>query len=442
LLPAFNTLVEKELSPGFDNPLHLPALLFITVICGLVAGSYPSLYLSSFNPVSVLKGLKIKAGSASLIRKSLVVMQFSISIILIISTFIIYLQIQHVKTRDLGFNKNNLLAMDVQGEIGGHFDAIRQDLVNTGIVEDAALSDHSTLTGGNNTDGFNWEGKDPNARVLVSTRYVTPAFFSTSGLRLLEGRNIQPGDSMAMHRINMVITESLAKMLGKGSALSKLIWFGGDTSNRANVVGVVNDFLYGDMYGKPDPVMFFYGPPQNATVMYIRTRAHSDPAQALAKIAAVMKKDNPLFPFEYKFVDEQFNRLFTAEMLMGRLSRVFAALAIVISCLGLFGLAAYTAERRIKEIGIRKVLGASVTGITSLLSKDFLQLVLISCLIAFPISWWAMHQWLQHYAYRIEMSWWIFVTAGLLAMFIALLTVSFQAVRAAIANPVNSLKTE
>ncbi len=442
VLPAFNTLVQKQLFLGLDNPFHLFALLLITLICGLVAGSYPSLYLSSFNPVSVLKGLKIKTGSASLIRKGLVVLQFSISIVLIVATFIIYQQIQHVKSRELGYNKNNLLVMDVQGDMGIHFDAIRQDLINTNIVENAALSDHHTIYGGNNTDGFTWQGKDPNSKVLISTRYVSPEFFPTSGMHILDGRGIQTGDTMAAHRLNVVITTSLAKMMGEGSAVSKLIWFQGDTTTRANVVGIVNDYIYGDMYGKPDPVMFLYGPPQNATVMYIRTRPQSDPAQALAKIEAVMKKDNPLFPFEYQFVDEQFNSLFTTEMLMGKLSRVFAALAIIISCLGLFGLAAYTAERRIKEIGIRKVLGASVTRITGLLSKDFLQLVAISCIIAFPVAWWVMHTWLQHYAYRIEISWWIFFAAGFLAMLIALITVSFQAVRAAIANPVKSLKTE
>jgi putative ABC transport system permease protein len=417
-------------------------LLLLTLICGLLAGSYPSLYLSSFNPVSVLKGLRIKSGSASMIRKGLVVLQFSISIVLIIATFIIYLQIQHVKSRELGFNKDNLLVMDVQGDMAKSFELIRQDLINTHFVENAALSDHSTIYGGNNTDGFNWQGKDPNSKVLISTRYVSPEFFATSGLHILQGRGIESGDTMYAGRINMVITESLAKIISNGNPVSSQIWFEGDTTAKANVVGVVNDFVYGDMYGKPDPVMFFFGPPQNAAVMYLRLRAKSDPAQALARIEAVMKKDNPSYPFEYKFVDDQFNNLFNTEMLMGKLSRMFAALAILISCLGLFGLAAYMAERRFKEIGIRKVLGASVGQISGLLSKDFLKLVALACVIAFPVAWWAMDSWLRNYAYRIEISWWIFAVAGFLAILIALITVSFQAIRAAIANPANSIKIE
>jgi putative ABC transport system permease protein len=441
-LPSFNMLVQKNLSLNFNIPSHSIALLLITLICGLIAGSYPSLYLSSFNPVSVLKGLKIKTGSASIIRKGLVVLQFSISIVLIIATLIIYQQIQHVKTRTLGFNKDNLLVMDLQGNMGKNFEAIRNDLMNTNAVEDAALSDHSTLYGGNNTDGFTWQGKDPNTRIVISNRYVSPEFLKTSGIKILEGRGIQEGDTMYNRRINVVITASLAKMMGSGSAISKSIWFDGDTSAKTNVVGVVNDFVYGNMYGKPDPVMFFYGPVQNATVMYMRIKEQTNPADAIAKIETVIKKDNPGYPFEYKFVDDQFNAMFMNEMLISKLSRVFATLAIIISCLGLFGLAAYTAERRTKEIGVRKVLGASVSGIAALLSKDFVKLVCISCLVAFPLSWWAMHNWLMNYEYRIDISWWIFFAAGIVAILIALITVSFQAIKAAVANPVKSLRTE
>jgi putative ABC transport system permease protein len=442
VLPYFNVLVQKSLSLDLGNPTHLTALLLIAVVCGLVAGSYPALYLSSFNPASVLKGLRFKAGGAVVVRKGLVVLQFSISIVLIIATLIIYQQIQHVKSRDLGFSKDNLLELDVQGVMGTHFDVIRQDLINTNVVKDAALSDHQTITGGNNTDGFTWAGKDPNSRVLVSQRYVSPEFIATSGIHLLEGRDIRQSDTMNEHRINVVITASFAKMLGKGSAVSKFIWFEGDTADKVTVVGVVNDYVYGDMYGQPDPVMFFYGPPQDASVMYVRTTPQSDPTRTLATIEAVLKKDNPGYPFTYKFVDDQFNNMFTNEALIGTLSQVFAALAVVISCLGLFGLAAYTVQRRIKEIGIRKVLGASVSGITGLLSRDFMQLVGVAILIAFPVAWWLMHNWLQDYAYRTTIQWWVFASAGGLALLITLLTVGLHAVRAARANPIKTLRTE
>ena len=442
-LPAFNTLVQKQLTLGLGNPLHLAALLLITLICGLVAGSYPSLYLSSFNPVFVLKGIKLKTGSAAWIRKGLVVAQFSISIILIISTIIIYQQIQHVKDRQLGFNKNNLIEMNMQGDMGKRYTAIKQDLLNTGIIDNVALSDHTTIYGGNNTGGLTWDGKTSNSQILVSTRYITPEFVKTSGMKVLEGRDFEPTDSIFSKKINVIITQSFAKLMGRESAIGKLIRYEDDTSGTvANVIGVINDYVYGNMYGKPDPVMFICTAPTNTTVMYVRIKPHANTEKALAEIQNVMKKDNPAYPFTYVFVDDQFNNMFTTEMLMSKLSRVFAALAIIISCLGLFGLAAYTAERRTKEIGIRKVLGASVSGITGLLSKDFLKLVFVSCIFAFPVAWWMMHNWLQDYQYRIEISWWIFLIAGAVAILIALLTVSFQAIKAAIANPVKSLRTE
>ena len=445
-LPAFNTIVQKSLSLGLDVPLHIIALLLITIVCGLVAGSYPSLYLSSFNPVFVLKGLKLKNGSAAFIRKGLVVLQFTVSIVLIIGTIIIFQQIQHVKSRNLGFNKDNLLEISVHGDMANHFSAIKQDLINTGVVENAALSDHATIYGGNNTDGLSWSGKTPGSKVLVSGRNVTPEFFAVSGMKILEGRGLQESDSVhadgSSKQINTVITQSLAKLMGKESAIGKILFNEGDPSTKMTVVGVVNDYVYGNMYGQPDPVGFMWLPPQYASIMYVRIKPQGNTEQSLAKIEAVMKKDIPAYPFEYKFVDDQFNQMFLSEMLVSKLSRVFAALAIIISCLGLFGLAAYTAERRTKEIGIRKVLGASAAGLAGLLSKDFLQLVFVSCLVAFPLAWLAMNKWLQNYEYRTEISWLVFVIAGITAVLIALVTVSFQAIKAALANPVKSLRTE
>jgi len=443
LLPAFNMLVQKQLSLGFNQPAHLTALLLITLVCGLVAGSYPSLYLSSFNPVAVLKGVKLKDGSASFIRKSLVVLQFTVSIVLIISTIIIYQQIQHVKSRQLGFNKNNLIEADAQGDAAKYYYALKQDLLKIGMVENVALSDHPTLRGGNNTGIYTWQGKISGTEILVSNRNVTPEFIGTSQLKILEGRDFIPTDSVSSKKQNVIITQSFEKLMGKNSALGKTIWYEGDTSGtKLTVVGVVNDYVYGNMYGKPDPVLFSATSPDHTNKMYLRIKPQSNIEQVLAKIEAVMKKNNPAYPFQYKFVDDQFNQMFISETLISKLSRVFAALAILISCLGLFGLSAYTAERRTKEIGIRKVLGASVSGIAGLLSIDFLKLVGLSCLLSFPLAWWMMHNWLQGYQYRIEISWWIFFIAGAVALLIALATVSFQAVKAALANPVKSLRSE
>ncbi|WP_423147761.1 ABC transporter permease [Rubrolithibacter danxiaensis] len=442
-LPAFNVLVEKNLSIGLNNPLHITVLLLIALVCGLVAGSYPSLYLSAFNPVFVLKGLKLKTGSANFIRKGLVILQFTISIVLIISTIIIYQQIQHVKNRSLGFNKNNLLQTAVVGNAAKNYPSVKQELLNTGVVESIALSDHNTLYGGNNTNSLTWQGKAPGAQILISGRNVTPEFINTSQLKLLKGRDFMQTDSTNSKKLNVIITQSLEKLMGKESALGKTLWNEGDTSGTIlTVVGVVNDYVYGNMYGKPDPVVFTCTAPVNTNTMYIRLKQQTNVETALAQIQDVLKKANPAYPFTYQFVDDQFNKMFLSEMLISKLSRVFTALAIIISCLGLFGLAAYTAERRTKEIGIRKVLGASVLGITKLLSKDFLQLVAISCLVAFPAAWWMMHNWLQGYQYRIGISWWIFIVAGVAAILIALLTISFQSIKAAIANPVKSLRTE
>jgi ABC-type antimicrobial peptide transport system permease subunit len=409
----------------------------------LFAGSYPSLYLSSFNPVFVLKGIKMKGSSAAIIRKGLVIVQFSISIILIISTIIIYQQIQHVKSRSLGFNKNNLLQVDMNSEMTKNYQAVHQDLLNTGLIKSVAISNYNTLYGGNNTGGLVWKGKKTNNEVLISQRYVSPGYMKTSGIKILEGRDLVETDSVQSKKLNVLITRSLEKLMGNNTAVGKTLHWDGDTSGTVlNVVGVVNDYVYGDMYGKPDPVMFFCVNTADASNMYVRLKPNANVEQTVQQIAIVLKKDNPSYPFTYHFVDDQFNQMFQNEQLISKLSRVFAMLAIIISCLGLFGLAAYTAERRIKEIGVRKVLGASITNITTLLSKDFLLLVLISCLVAFPLAWWMMHSWLQDYKYRIEISWWIFLIAGIVAILIALITVSFQAVKAAVANPVKSLRSE
>jgi ABC-type antimicrobial peptide transport system permease subunit len=373
------------------------------------------------------------------------VIQFTVSIVLIIATFIIYQQIQHVKSRNLGFDKDHLIELSMQGDMARHFEPIKQDLFNTGIIENVALADHPIVYGGNNTDNFSWQGKAP-GKILISWRSVSPEFFSTAGMKLTGGRNFEPTDSVNYDNrhisANVVITQSLANLMGKGSPVGKTLFDENDTMLRATVVGVVNDYIYGNLYGKPDPVVFFCTSPRFENILYVRTKPQTHPEQTLAKIEAVMKKNNPAYPFEYRFVDDQFNDAFSSEMLMSKLSSVFAALTIIISCMGLFGLAAYTAERRTKEIGIRKVLGASVSGIAGLLSRDFIKLVLMASVIAFPLAWWGMHNWLQNYEYRIEINGWIFVAAGVLAILIALMTISFQAVRAAVANPVTSLRSE
>jgi len=440
LLPSFNMLVQKQLSLHLFNPVHLLFLVLITLVCGLLAGSYPALYLSSFQPVSVLKGLKLKEGGAAYIRKGLVVLQFSASTTLIVSTIVVYQQISHVKSRQLGFNRNNLIEVGVQGDLAKNFDPIKQDMLSAGEIENVALTDHAIIYGGNNTSDFAWTGKQPGSKVLISVRYVTPEFFQTSGLKILEGRNLTIADTTAPQ--NVIVTRSMEKLMGHGSALGKTIYGESNHKDFANIVGVVNDYVYGSMYTKSSPVVFVSLQPQQSVLMYVRIKRGVETQRALNTMQGILKKYNPAYPFDYHFVDDQFNNMFNSEMLVSKLSRLFAILAIIISCLGLFGLAAYTAERRTKEIGIRKVLGASVRSLTTLLSKDFLKLVIVSCVIAFPIAWYTLNKWLQNYEYRIHIQWWVFAAAGATAILIAVVTISFQSIKTALIKPVISLRNE
>ncbi|MDT7828482.1 ABC transporter permease [Pricia sp. S334] len=436
LIPQFNLLIEKQLELRLFEITHLLCLLGITLICGVLAGWYPAFYLSSFKPIAVLKGVRSTEGSASRIRKGLVITQFTVSIVFIISTIIVYQQVNHVKNRDLGFEKENLIRLPVNGDVIKNFDPIQQDMIASGRIENIGLVNSQVLSGGNNGSGFQWPGGTDTEDVLISFREISSGFFETAGMKIIEGRGF--GDDIDNANNNILITETFAKLMGEGSALGKTVRRDDDAFT---VIGVVKDYLYGDMYGTSDPVMFF-NYHDDARFLYVRTKPDMALSETLATMESVMKKHNPAFPFEYQFVDQAFDARFKSEKLVGSLSKIFALIAIIISCLGLFGLAAYTAEQRKKEIGVRKVLGSSVSGIVRLLSKDFLRLVIIALLIATPIAWWFMQNWLESFAYRIEIDWWVFALAGIAAICIALLTVSFQAVKAAVANPVKSLRTE
>lgn len=437
-LPSFNNLVQKELAINIFDPLHLVYLIAIGLITGLLAGSYPAFYLSSFNPVSVLKNIKIKSSLGSgFIRQSLVVIQFSVSIILIIGTVIIYQQIQHVKNRSIGYNKNNLVYIQLQGSQADHFTPVYNDLMRSGFVENATLSDNKALEIGSNNDNYSWDGKDASKNPLISWQNVSPQFISTMGLKLVAGHDFNSNSSV--DSADVIINEAFAKQMGKEGKVGGIVREGG--TRPLQVIGILKDYLYNDMYGTAAPLVL-YNHPSGTGILSIRFKSGVNIQDALNKAGVIVKSDYPGYPFEYQFIDTDFDQLFKTETLTGTLASVFASLAIFISCLGLFGLAAYTAERRIKEIGIRKVLGASVSGLAGLLSKDFLKLVAISCLLAFPVAWLALNNWLQSYQYRIGIHWWIFALAGVLAMLIALVTVSFQAIKAALMNPVKSLRSE
>ena len=437
-MPSFNTMVQKQLSVDILQPLHLAYLISIGLITGLLAGSYPAFYLSSFNPIAVLKNIRIKSSSGSgLIRQGLVVLQFSISIILIIGTVIIYQQIQHVKNRSLGYDKDNLVYIYLQGKQADHFPAVYNDLKQSGVVADASLSDDIALEVGSNSDNYAWDGKDASKNPLISWEDVSPQFISTMGLKLAAGHNFNVNP--AVDSSNVIINEAFAKQMGAAGRVGGIIRDG--SKKPYTIIGILKDYLYNDMYASAAPMLLYNNKP-NYGVLSIRLKAGVNISDALTKAGNIAKADYPGYPFEYHFIDDDFNQLFKTETLTGTLSGVFASLAIFISCLGLFGLAAYTAERRIKEIGIRKVLGATVAGLTGLISKDFLKLVLISCLIAFPVAFLWSDSWLRGYQYHIDIKWWVFAVAGIAAIAIALATVSFQAIKAALMNPVKSLRSE
>jgi len=438
-LPAFNSLVDKQLTFNLLSPVHLIGLLAIGLFSGLLAGSYPSFYLSSFNPVFVLKGLRLKnTGGAIFVRQGLVVLQFAASIVFIIATITIYQQLKHVQNREMGYEKQGLLYMQLQGKMNDHFGAIRNDLLHTGFVSDATLSSSPVLELYSNTGDFDWSGKDASKKILITVESVSPQYIATMGMKLSSGRDFH--EIATQDSTNIIINETLAHLIGKGNTLGSLITRN-DGKDKFRVVGVVKDFVYNDMYQTPAPLILFCDP-ANTYILSVRLKADADVQKALAATSQVIKTNNPGYPFEYRFLNDEFAQQFKTETLTGKLSGVFAALAVFISCLGLFGLAAYAAERRTKEIGIRKVLGASVLLLTSLLSKDFLKLVLLSCLIAFPIAWGIMHNWLNGYAYRTAIGWQIFALAGAGALAIALLTVSLVTIKAAIVNPIKSLRTE
>lgn len=437
-LPAFNNLVQKEMLVNILEPSHLIYLVSISIVTGLLAGSYPAFYLSSFNPITVLKNIKIKSSSGSgFIRQSLVVIQFTVSIVLIIGTVIIYQQIQHVKSRELGYNKDNLVYVNLQGKQGDQFTAIYNDLMKSGIAVNAALSNDRAIEVGSNTDNYSWDGKDASKNPLISWQNVSSQFISIMGIKMVAGRDFNPQSALDSNYV--IINEAFAKQMGKEGRVGGIIRDGGKKAFQ--IAGIMKDYLYNDMYGKAEPLLI-YNHPADTRVLTIRLKNGVNKQDAIMKAGNIVKADSPGYPFDYQFVDNDFDELFKTETLTGSLAGVFAALAVFISCLGLFGLAAYTAERRIKEIGIRKVLGATVAGLTGLLSKDFLKLVCISCIIAFPAAWWAVNNWLQSYQYRVNIQWWVFAMAGVISLVIAFATVSFQAIKAALMNPVKSLRSE
>ncbi|MFN8353341.1 MAG: ABC transporter permease [Spirosomataceae bacterium] len=437
MLPTFNDLTEKHLAFNFANPSVWLILLGLTVITGIVAGSYPALFMSSLNPVVVLKGaLKFKPG-ATYFRKGLVVFQFGLSIMLILGMIVIYRQIQFIQTKNLGYDRENLLYMPLEGDIAKTFKSFKSELQNQAGIKAITCAQSDPLEVGSSTMGVKWPGKDTTQQILFSQNSVSYDYIKTMGIKLLSGRDF--GAEFGTDTSNYIINEAAAKKMGYKDPVGKemTMW-----DKKGTIIGLMKDFHHNSLHVAIEPLILRLQPQnENWGTILIRTQAGKTPA-AIANIEKIYKKFNPQFPFKYAFTDQEFADRYKSENVVSKLATYFAILAIFISCLGLFGLAAFTAEQRTKEIGIRKVMGASVSNLVGMLSKDFIQLVLIAAVIAFPIAWYFLSNWLEKYAYRIEFEWWYFVVAGILAVAIALLTVSYQAVRAALINPVRSLKTE
>ncbi len=437
VLPLLNDIGFENIEFQFNNVPLLLGALGAAVITGLIAGSYPALYLSSFRPVKVLKGLFKQAQSAVVFRKVLVISQFAISVGLIISTVIVFQQIEHAKDRSLGYDTNNLINVSMSSDLAKNFVPLKADLLNTRYFESVAKASSPLTAIYNSWSDFSWTGKDPNAQQVMDVIMTEWDYEKTVGLKFLEGRpfsNDYKSDSNAV-----ILNETALKMIGYENPIGKTIKNG---NQDLKIVGIIEDMLIQDPFKPVNPTVILFNSGAASNNIYLRLKPNVPVRTALATIQPIFEKYNPAYPFEYGFSDEEFARKFRVENQVGKLAAIFAILAIIISCLGLFGLAAFMAERRTKEIGIRKVLGASVINLWSLLSKEFVWLVLAGCLIACPLAYWLMSGWLQGYDYRITINWWIFFAAGVVAIAIALLTVSSQAIKVAIANPVKSLRTE
>ena len=443
-LPAFNRLFSYDLSFDFTNPYHLGGALATGALCTLLAGSYPAFYLSSFAPLTVLKKLKKPGGSAAWIRKGLVVLQFAASFVLICATIVVYLQVRHAQSRPLGFVKENVLLFPITDELQRRAEVVRQMLLNTGVVENSGFASSNVMQIGNNGGGYEWQGKMPDANPLITTLFVTPGVLETLGIAIAEGETFAEAkeEAGAEARKKVIINRTLADMMGEAGHVGALIGRGGDSKYHSEIVGIAADFVFNNIYGKkPEPLIIANYPRYASNYLIVKLKEGAGATNAQMAIKNVLQTFSPNTAFDAAFMDDTFDQMFESERFAGRMAGMFAALAVFISCLGLFGLSAFAAERRTKEIGIRKVLGASVADILILLGKHFMALILMAVAIGMPVAWYVSSSWLQGYEYKVTLGWSVFAATLLLVALIALLTVSVQSLRAATANPVKAIKT-
>jgi putative ABC transport system permease protein len=436
-LPFFNEVAGKQVNILWSNPFFWFISIGFIIFTALISGSYPAFYLSSFRPVKVLKGT-FKAGRfAAIPRKVLVIVQFTVSVTLIIGTIVVYQQIQFAKNRPVGYTRNGLVTvLSMTSNIHDHFNVVKDELMQTGAIVSMAEAGSPTTGTWSSTSGLDWNGKDPNLSIDFINIDVSNDYGKTIGWQFKEGRDFSK--DFATDSSALVLNEAAAHFMGFKNAIGETVrWWG----KSYKVIGVVNNMVMNSPYDEPRPTVFSLTN-EPTGVAILKMNPVKNTKDALSKIESVFKKTDPAQPFEYQFADDEYAKKFSDEERVGKLAGFFAILAIAISCLGLFGLVSFVAEQRTKEIGVRKVLGASVFHVWNLLSKDFIVLVVISFLIAIPLSYYCMHNWLQNYDYRTEITWWIFAAACTCSLIITIFVVSMQAVRAAISNPVKSLRTE
>ena len=434
LLPSFNTLVDKHLTISVQQPTFWVGALILITCTGIIAGSYPALYLSSFNPIKVLKGTFLAGKSAAIPRRILVVAQFTTSILLISATIIIYQQIQHTRNRDIGYDPNNLIMLSATSDTQKKFAVIKQELLNTGFISSVTRTMSPITDIWWRSPAPDWSGKPVNMNIIFSGETADIDFTKTMGIKMLQGADFSgtPSDSAAM-----LLNKAAVDAIGLKNPVGMQMRY----QRTFTVIGVTDNVIMGSPFEPVEPMMVFFEP-NGANSISIRLNKAVQPQKALSSIETIFKKYNPAYPFEYQFVDQEFGKKFLTEELISKITNIFAGLAIFICCIGLAGLASFTIEKRVREIGIRKVLGATIQQLLLLISKEFLKLVMIAFVIAVPITWWFMNNWLDKYTYRIHISIWLFGAVGILIMLLTLMVVSLNTMKAAVANPVKSLRTE
>jgi len=434
LLPAFNELTGKQLALDFTTRFAL-ALLGITAVTGLLAGSYPALYLSGFNPALVLKGRFVSSANELWARKGLVVFQFALSIIFIVSVIVVYKQIEYVQNRNIGFDKDHVIYFNPDGKVGEGLATFLAEAKRIPGVVNASSSGHIMVRPENSTTGLEWEGKNPADIIAFENVSANFDLIETLGVQMIAGRTFS--DRFGDERSKIIFNQAAIDVMGLKDPVGKEIIMWGQ---KMQIIGVAKNFHFQSLHEEVKPLLFHYVPEESQHVM-VKIDGHQT-GETLARLEQFYKSFNPGFTFDYKFLDQEYQAQYTAEKRVALLSRYFAGLAILISCLGLFGLAAFTAERRLKEMGIRKVLGAGEAGIVYLLTKDFTLIVLTAIVIGLPVSYVIARYWLDTFAFKIDLSWWYFASAGILSLAIAWLTVSMQAWKAARVNPANCLKEQ